>query len=327
MYNNYNNYNSYNNYNNENIDNGVNIKVLGVGGGGNNAVLHIINEKVKNIETYLVNTEMGILKRTNSRSIVQIGKQTTKGLGAGANEIIGERAARESKEEIENILQNTDMLFVTAGMGGGTGTGAAPIIAEIAKEKEILTVGFVTKPFMFEGKLRKIRAEAGIEKLKENVNALIIILNDNLLKVANKNTPLKEAFYLADDVVKQGIQSITDLITTVGQINLDFADIKTIFSYKGNAYMGIGKAEGEARVEEAIKQAIENPLTESKIDNAKGVIFNVTGGENLGLTEIDSAIKLINDKVSEDANIIFGTVIDKNLEDEVKVTVIATGVG
>ncbi len=314
-------------FNYENIDNNVvRIKTIGVGGGGNNAALHIINENVKNIETYLVNTEMGVLKRTNCNNIVQIGKQTTKGLGAGANEKIGEMAARESKEEIEKILQNTDMLFVTAGMGGGTGTGAAPVIAEIAKEMNILTVGIVTKPFMFEGKLREMRAEQGIERLKENVNALIVILNDNLLKVSNKNTPLKEAFLLADDVVKQGIQSITDLITTVGEINLDFADIKTILGYKGKAYMGIGQSAGEARVEEAIKQAIENPLTENKIDNAKGVIFNVTGGENLSLTEINSAITLINDKVDDEANIIFGTVIDKNLDDEVIVTVIATGI-
>lgn len=314
-------------FNYENIDNNVvRIKTIGVGGGGNNAALHIINENVKNIETYLINTEMGILKRTNCDNIVQIGKQTTKGLGAGANEKIGEMAARESKEEIEKILQNTDMLFVTAGMGGGTGTGAAPIVAEIAKEMNILTVGIVTKPFMFEGKIREMRAEQGIERLKENVNALIVILNDNLLKVSNKNTPLKEAFLLADDVVKQGIQSITDLITTVGEINLDFADIKTILGYKGKAYMGIGQSVGEERVKEAIKQAIENPLTENKIDNAKGVIFNVTGGENLSLTEINSAITLINDKVDDEANIIFGTVIDKNLDDEVIVTVIATGI-
>ena len=313
-------------FNSDGIDNSVKIKVIGVGGGGNNSALHIINEKVKNIETYLINTEMGVLRRTNYRNILQIGKETTKGLGAGANEIVGENAAKESQENIEKILENTDMLFVTAGMGGGTGTGAAPVVAEIAKEKGILTVGVVTKPFMFEGKLREMRAEQGIKRLKENVNALIVILNDNLLKVANKNTPLEQAFLLANEVVKQGIQSITDLITTVGEINLDFADIKTIFSYKGKAYMGIGKSEGEARVEEAIKQAIENPLTENKIDNAKGVIFNVSGGENLSLTEIDSAIKIINDKVDSEANIIFGTVIDKNLDNKVVVTVIATGV-
>ena len=313
-------------FNNENVSDNVKIKVIGVGGGGNNAVLHIINKQVKNIENYLINTEMGILGKINYRNVLQIGKETTKGLGAGANEVVGEQAARESKAEIEKILRDTDMLFITAGMGGGTGTGAAPVVAEIAKEMGILTVGIVTKPFMFEGKLRKMRAEYGIQKLQENVNALIVILNDNLLKVSNKNTPLKEAFSLANDVVKQGIQSITDLITTVGQINLDFADIKTIFSYKGKGYMGIGASEGEARVEEAIKQAIENPLTENTIDGAKGVIFNVTGGENLSLSEIDSAIKVINDKVDDDANIIFGTVIDENLKDEVKVTVIATGI-
>lgn len=313
-------------FNNENVSDNVKIKVIGVGGGGNNAVLHIINKQVKNIENYLINTEMGILGKINYRNVLQIGKETTKGLGAGANEVVGEQAARESKAEIEKILRDTDMLFITAGMGGGTGTGAAPVVAEIAKEMGILTVGIVTKPFMFEGKLRKMRAEYGIQKLQENVNALIVILNDNLLKVSNKNTPLKEAFSLANDVVKQGIQSITDLITTVGQINLDFADIKTIFSYKGKGYMGIGASEGEARVEEAIKQAIENPLTENTIDGAKGVIFNVTGGENLSLSEIDSAIKVINDKVDEEANIIFGTVIDENLKDEVKVTVIATGI-
>ena len=309
-----------------NIQNMVKIKVIGVGGGGNNAVLHIIEENVQNIQTYLLNTELGALKVTRNRNIIQIGKDTTKGLGAGSDESVGEKAAIESKEEIKNILQDTDMLFVIAGMGGGTGTGAAPVIAEIAKEMNILTIGIVTKPFMFEGKRRELRAELGIRKLAENVNALIVILNDNLLKIADNKTPLKEAFKLADDVVKQGVQSITDLITTIGEINIDFADIKTIFNYKGKAYMGIGKASGTARVEEAVKQAINNPLTEYKIDNAKGVIFNVTGGENLGLTEIDSAVTLINDRVNPDANIIFGTVIDKNLKDEVSVTVIATGV-
>lgn len=309
-----------------NMQNMVKIKVIGVGGGGNNAVLHIIDEKVQNIQTYLLNTELGALRVTRNRNIIQIGKETTKGLGAGSNEAVGEKAAIESKEEIKNILQDTDMLFIIAGMGGGTGTGAAPVIAEIAKEMNILTVGIVTKPFMFEGKRRELRAELGIQKLVKNVNALIVVLNDNLLKVADNKTPLKEAFKLADEVVKQGVQSITDLITTIGEINIDFADIRTIFGYKGKAYMGIGKASGPARVEVAVEQAINNPLTEYKIDNAKGVIFNVTGGENLGLTEIDSAIALINDRVNPDANIIFGTVINKDLKDEVNVTVIATGV-
>ena len=218
------------------------------------------------------------------------------------------------------------MLFLTAGMGGGTGTGAIPIIAKLAKDMGILTVALVTKPFTFEGKKRTIRAEIGIEKLKSNVDALIVILNDNLLKVVEDKVSINEAFSLADNILRQGIQSITDLITTVGEINIDFADIKTVFNYKGKAYMGIGKAKGENRLIEAVKKAIENPLTENKIDNAKGIIFNLNGGENLGLNEINNAIKLINDKISVDANIMFGTVINKDLKDEVIATVIATGI-
>lgn len=302
------------------------IKVLGVGGGGSNAVATIIEERVANIEPYLINTEMSIVSRTHIKRVLQIGKETTKGLGAGANEEVGERAAIESKEEIKRLLQGTDLLFITAGMGGGTGTGAAPVVARIAKEMGILTIGIVTKPFAFEGRMRAVRAEAGIKKLKENVNALIVVLNDKLLRVAGDKLSVKQAFSMVDNILKQGIQSITDLITTVGEINIDFADIKTIFNYKGTAYMGIGKAKGERRLEEAVSQAIKNALTETQIDNAKGVIFNVTGGENLSLMEISSAIQLINDKVSPDANVLFGTVIDKSLHDEVKVTVIATGI-
>ena len=310
----------------KNKENISKIKVIGVGGGGNNAVIRIINEKVLNIETYLVNTETTILKRVNTQNVLQIGKETTKGLGAGANEEVGERSAIESQEEIKNILQNTDMLFLVAGMGGGTGTGAMPIIAKIAQEMNILTIGIVTTPFTFEGKKRALRASLGIEKLKDNVNALIVVVNDNLLKISSNKTTINEAFSLADDILRQGIQSVTDLITTIGEINVDFADIKTIFNYKGKAYMGIGKGKGENRLVEATKQAIENPLTENKIDSAKGVIFNVTGGENLGLNEINNSIKLINDKISIDANLMFGTVINKNLKDEVIVTVIATGI-
>ena len=287
-----------------NKENDIKIKVLGVGGGGSNAVATIIEQNVQNIEPYIVNTEMSIVSRTHIRRVLQIGRQTTNGLGAGANEKVGERAAIESKEEIKQLLQGTDLLFVTAGMGGGTGTGAAPVIAQIAKEMGIPTIGIVTKPFAFEGKLRTIRANNGIEKLKENVNALVVILNDKLLKVAGSKTSVKDAFLMADNILKQGIQSITDLITTVGEINIDFADIKTVFSYKGKAYMGIGQAEGERRLEDAVKQAIENSLTECQINNAKGVIFNVTGGENLSLMEISSAIQIINDKVSPDANVL-----------------------
>lgn len=302
------------------------IKVLGVGGGGSNAVATIIEERIANIEPYLINTEMSIVSRTHIKRVLQIGKETTKGLGAGANEEVGEKAAIESKEDIKRLLEGTDLLFITAGMGGGTGTGAAPVVAKIAKEMGILTIGIVTKPFAFEGKMRAARAEAGIKKLKENVNALIVILNDKLLRVTGDKVSVKQAFSMVDNILKQGIQSITDLITTVGEINIDFADIKTIFNYKGTAYMGIGMAEGERRLDRAIEQAIENALTETQIDNAKGVIFNVTGGENLSLMEISSAIQLINDKVSPDANVLFGTVIDKSLKDDVKVTVIATGI-
>lgn len=307
-------------------ENIVKIKVIGVGGGGNNAAIRIINDGVQNIDTYLLNTETGTLKRANTRNVLQIGKQTTNGLGAGANEFVGERAAIESRDEIRKILENTDMLFLTAGMGGGTGTGAIPVIAEIAREMNILTVGIVTKPFTFEGRKRSIRAEAGTKKLKENVNALIVVSNDKLLKVIGNKTTIQEAFGIADSILEQGIQSITDLITTVGEINIDFADIKTIFSYTGKAYMGIGIAKEGETLEDAVKVAINNPLTENKINNAKGVIFNVRGGENLSLTEINTGVQIINDKVSEDANIIFGTVIDESLQNEMEVTVVATGV-
>ena len=304
----------------------VRIKVIGVGGGGNNAVTSIIKDRVKNVETYLFNTETKILQKAATKNVLQIGKETTKGLGAGANEEIGEKSALESKEEIKHILQDTDMLFLTAGMGGGTGTGAIPVVAEIAKSMNILTVAIVTKPFAFEGKRRSMRAEIGIEKLKDTVDALIVVLNDKLLQVIGDRTSMQEAFKLTDNVLKQGIQSITDLLTTVGDINLDFADVKTIFQYKGKAYMGLGRASGDNRVVEAVKQAIDNPITEYKIDNAKGVIFNVTGGKSLGLNEINNAIKIINDRIDTNANIMFGTVTNEELKDEVKVTVIATGI-
>ena len=274
----------------------------------------------------MLNTETGTLKRAKTSNTLQIGIQTTRGLGAGANEKVGERAAIENKEEIKQILQGADLVFITAGMGGGTGTGAAPIIAHIAKEMGILTIGIVTKPFLFEGKARKLRADKGTERLKDNVDDLIVVLNDNLLKTTDSKITLDQAFSIADNVLEQGITSITDLLTSIGEVNVDFADIKTTVSYKGHAYMGIGRASGEKKVEEAVKQAIDNPLTQSKIDGAKGVIFNVKGDESLSLIEINSAIGLINDKISEEANVIFGTVIDNNMNGEVAVTVIATGV-
>lgn len=317
-----------NRVNNESL---VKIKVFGVGGGGTNAVSRMIEGRIQNVKPYLINTEMSILNRVENyklkqAKVLQIGKQTTKGLGAGANEKVGEMAALESRESIKELLLDTDMLFITAGMGGGTGTGAAPIVAEIAKEMRILTVGIVTKPFLFEGKKRAIRADDGIERLKENVNALIVILNDSLLKVTGSKATVNEAFALADNVLEQGVKSITDLVTTIGEINIDFADIKTAFNYKGKAYMGIGQAKGEKKLEEAVRQAIDNPLTETTIEHAKAVIFNVTGGEDLSLIEISSAIQIINDKIDEEANVLFGTVLDKTLSDAVKVTVIATGI-
>ena len=308
------------------IDRTPKIKVIGVGGAGNNAVNRMIEDHVKGVTFYMLNTETGTLKRAKTNNTLQIGIQTTRGLGAGANEKVGERAAIENKEEIKQILQGADLVFITAGMGGGTGTGAAPIVAEVAKEMGILTIGIVTKPFLFEGKARKLRADKGTERLKDNVDDLIVVLNDNLLKTTDSKITLDQAFSVADNVLEQGITSITDLLTSIGEVNVDFADIKTTVSYKGHAYMGIGRASGEKKVEEAVKQAIDNPLTQSKIDGAKGVIFNVKGDESLSLIEINSAIGLINDKISEDANVIFGTVIDNNMNGEVAVTVIATGV-
>lgn len=308
------------------VDSTINIKVIGVGGGGNNAAIRIMDDNVANVETYLLNTETSKLKKINPKNVLQIGRQTTKGLGAGANERIGEASAIESSDQIRKILEGTDMLFLTAGMGGGTGTGAIPVIAKIAKDMGILTVAIVTKPFGFEGKQRSNRAEIGIEKLKDNVNALVVVMNDKLLKLTKEKITVNKAFELADNILEQGIQSTTDLITTVGDINIDFADIQTIFNYKGKAYMGIGVSREGQILEDAVKQAVENPLTENKIDNAKGVIFNIRGGENLSLSEINTAMQLINDKVSPDANIMFGTVIDENLGNDKVVTVIATGV-
>lgn len=308
------------------LDKTLKIKVIGVGGAGNNAISRMIDDNVRGVTFYMINTETGTLKRSRTSNILQIGVQTTRGLGAGANELVGERAAIENKEDIKQMLAGADLVFITAGMGGGTGTGAAPIVAEIAKEMGILTVGIVTKPFLFEGKARSLRASKGIERLKSNVDDLIVVLNDNLLKITDSKITLDNAFSLADNILEQGITSITDLLTSVGEVNIDFADIKTTMNYRGKAYMGIGRASGEKKVEEAVRQAIENPLTESKIDGAKGVIFNVKGNSDLGLMEINSAVGLINEKVSEDANIIFGTVIDEDMEEDVQVTVIATGV-
>ena len=302
----------------------IKIKVIGVGGGGNNAVNQMIVSDIDEVEYILVNTEKGILERanTNGCKILQIAK----GLGAGANPEVGERAARESINDIDKILNGTDLLFLTAGMGGGTGTGAIPVIAAEAKKRGILTIGIVTKPFAFEGKLRKARADIGIDKLKPNVNALIVISNDKLLENTENNVSIINAFKMTDNILKQGIQSITDIINSVGTINVDFADVETILGYTGFSYMGIGSAEGENKIVEATLEALNNPLTETGIDGAKGVIFNIKGSEDISLEDINRSASLIGEKVSPDANVIFGTVIDEDLGDEVIVTVVATGV-
>ena len=245
------------------ISNTPKIKVIGVGGAGNNAVNRMIEDNVKGVTYYLLNTETGTLKRAKTKNILQIGIETTKGLGAGANENVGERAAIENKEQIKDIVRGADMLFIVAGMGGGTGTGAAPIVAEVAKEMGILTIGVVTKPFMFEGKARKLRADYGTQKLKDNVDDLIVILNDKLLKTTDTRITLNSAFSLADGVLEQAISGITDLLTTIGEVNIDFADIATTVRYRGKAYMGVGRASGDKKVEDAVRQAIDNPLTES----------------------------------------------------------------
>lgn len=306
----------------------IKIKVIGVGGGGNNAVNQMIQTDIDDVEYILVNTEKGILERanTNGCKTLQIGKEIAQGLGAGANPEVGERAAKESLDDINKVLEGTDLLFLTAGMGGGTGTGAIPVIAEAAKKKGILTIGIVTKPFLFEGKLRSIRADLGIDKLKPNVNALIIISNDKLLANTDSNVSILNAFKMTDDILRQGIQSITDIINSVGTINVDFADVRTVLEYTGYSYMGIGRDNGENKIVEATMKALNNPLTETGIENAKGVIFNIKGSEDISLEDINKSVQLIGDKVSPDANIIFGTVIDEDLGDEVIVTVVATGV-
>jgi cell division protein FtsZ len=306
----------------------IKIKVLGIGGGGNNAVNQMIDSDIEGAEYYLLNTETEILSRadTTKCKVLQIGKEVAHGIGAGANPDVGEKAARESIDDIDKILDDADLVFLTAGMGGGTGTGAIPVIAEEAKRKGILTVAVVTTPFKFEGKLRAARATLGIEKLKGNVNSLIVISNDRLLANTEKNVSILNAFKLTDDVLRQAIKSITDLIYSVGTINVDFADVKTVLSYEGFAYMGIGEDEGSNKIESATKKALENPLTERKITNAKGVIFNIKGGEEIGLDDINRSAEIISEKVSPDANIIFGTVIDENLGSKVIVTIVATGV-
>lgn len=303
----------------------ANIKVIGVGGGGNNAVNRMIEAGLKGVEFISVNTDKQALFTSNAEHKLQIGDKLTKGLGAGANPEIGKKAAEESREDIAQLLEGADMVFITSGMGGGTGTGAAPIVAEIAKELGILTVGVVTKPFTFEGRRRMIKADQGVEELKTRVDTLVTIPNDRLLQVIEKRTTMLEAFKIADDVLMQGVQGISDLIAVPGLVNLDFADVKTIMLEQGLAHMGIGNASGENRAAEAARQAIQSPLLETSIEGAKGVLLNITGGSNLGLLEVNEAAELVAEAADQDANIIFGAVINEELKDEIRITVIATG--
>ena len=301
------------------------IKVIGVGGGGNNAVNRMIREDVKGVEFISVNTDKQALLSSMAENQIQIGEKLTRGLGAGAKPEVGKKAAEESREQIVSLLEGTDMVFVTAGMGGGTGTGAAPIVAKLAKEMGILTVGVVTKPFGFEGKIRMKNAEEGIKDLKANVDTLITIPNDRLLQIVQKNTSMVDAFSIADNVLKQGIQSISDLIKMPGLINLDFADVTSIMKDKGLAHMGTGTASGENRAIEAAKEAIQSPLLETSIRGAKGVLLNVAGGANLTLFEANAASSLVTESCDPEANIIFGTSIREDLGEDIFITVIATG--
>ena len=308
-----------------NIDQLANIKVIGVGGGGNNAVNRMIEHGVQGVDFIAVNTDAQALNLSKAEYKLQIGNKLTRGLGAGANPEVGKKAAEESREQLEEVLRGADMVFVTAGMGGGTGTGAAPVIASIARDLGALTVGVVTRPFSFEGRKRQTQAIGGIAAMKEAVDTLIVIPNDKLLQIVDKSTPMLEAFREADNVLRQGVQGISDLIATPGLINLDFADVKTIMSDKGSALMGIGIATGENRATEAAKKAISSPLLETSIDGAKGVIMNITGGANLSLFEVQEAADIVASASDEEVNMIFGSVINENLNDEIIVTVIATG--
>jgi cell division protein FtsZ len=301
------------------------IKVVGVGGGGTNAVNRMVDAGLRGVEFIAVNTDAQALLMCDADVKIHIGGKITRGLGAGANPEVGREAAEESRDELREALKGADMVFVTAGKGGGTGTGAAPVIAEIARELGALTVGVVTRPFSFEGRKRAVQADAGIENLSRRVDTLIIIPNDRLLQVVEKRTSIIEAFKVADDVLRQGVQGITDLITVPGLINLDFADVRTIMRNAGSALMGIGQASGENRGVEAAKAAISSPLLESSIEGATGILLNITGGPDMGLFEVNEAAEVISGAADGEANVIFGAVIDETMRDEMRVTVIATG--
>lgn len=307
------------------MDQLANIKVIGVGGGGNNAVNRMIESGVKGVEFIVANTDLQVLKNSKAPVKIQIGTDLTNGLGAGANPQIGKEAALESKNEIEEALKGADMVFVTCGMGGGTGTGAAPVIADIAQSLGALTVGIVTKPFSFEGRKRMQQAITGLEELKKHVDTLIVIPNDRLREIIDKTTPLLDSFKEVDNVLRRGVQSISDLIAVAGLINLDFADVKAVMEKRGNALIGIGMGVGEGRATEAALQAVSSPLLETSISGATDAIINVTGGANLTLFEVEEAAEVIRQSANTDINTIFGAVINENLNDELIVTVIATG--
>lgn len=301
------------------------IKVIGVGGGGSNALGRMIASNLKGVDFIAINTDAQALYHCDAPNKINVGKATTRGLGAGANPDVGRQSAEESSEEIKSMLEGADMVFITCGLGGGTGTGGAPIVAEIAKELGILTVAVVTKPFSFEGMKRKQQAEDGLENLKGKVDTLIVIPNDRILSIIDKKTPLTEAFGIVDDVLRQGIQGIADIITVHGLINVDFADVRTIMQNSGSALMGIGYGTGENRAADAAKAAIESPLLEMDIAGAKGILFNVTGGTDLSMFEVDEAARIITEAADPDATIIFGAVVNDSYTGEIKVTVIATG--
>jgi cell division protein FtsZ len=303
------------------------IKVVGVGGGGTNAVNRMVDAGLGGVEFIAVNTDAQALLMADADVKIHIGSHATRGLGAGADPAVGHAAAQESRDELKEALKGADMIFVTAGEGGGTGTGGAPIVAELGRELEALTVGVVTKPFAFEGRRRAEQAEVGIQNLRDRVDTLIVIENDRLLQVVEKKTPVTEAFRIADDILRQGVQGITDLITVPGIVNLDFADVRTIMRDAGSALMGIGVASGENRAAEAARTAVSSPLLEQSVDGATGILLNVSGGSDLGLFEVNEAAEVITGAADQSANVIFGAVIDDSLGDEVRVTVIATGFG
>src|SRR4051795_10386064 len=303
------------------------LKVIGVGGGGTNAVNRMIEAGLTGVEFIAVNTDAQALLMADADVKIHIGAQATRGLGAGANPAVGRAAAQESRDELKEALKGADMIFVTAGEGGGTGTGGAPVVAEIARELSALTVGVVTRPFAFEGNTRSSQAVAGIEELRDRVDTLIVIENDRLLQVVEKETKLVDAFRMADDVLRQGVQGITDLITVPGLVNLDFADVRTIMRDAGSALMGIGAASGAERAAEAARAAVSSPLLEASIEGATGILLNISGGADLGLFEVNEAAEVVTSAADQNANVIFGAVIDDAMKDEVRVTVIATGFG